>query len=112
RRLASVPLAAVAAVGRAMLDETPRTLGALGPALLERWPGADAEALAHAVRALVPLVQPPPRGLWRRSGQSVHLPAESWLQDSARPVSLDEVVLRYLGAYGPASVMDVQMWSG
>jgi hypothetical protein len=55
----------------------------------------------------------PPRGLWGASGQATHTSLESWLGaglDAEPPVH--RLVLRYLGAFGPASALDVQTWCG
>jgi hypothetical protein len=110
---------AIAAAGREVLAGGPLTFAELGARLGERWPGQDPQALAMAVRNYVPLVQVPPRGVWGKGGLALHLPAEDWLGAGTSaagrhdgPEVLGSVILRYLSAYGPASVADVQTWSG
>ncbi|WP_354643049.1 winged helix DNA-binding domain-containing protein [Kitasatospora camelliae] len=113
RKLDGLDLAAVAAHGRELVEREPLTLGALGDRLAERWPDRDPFALANAVRNLTPLVQTPPRAVWGEAGQAVHTSAESWLGGAPQAAtSPDEVVLRYLAAFGPAGVKDAQLWSG
>lgn len=113
RQLDGVDADAVAAAGRELLEEELRTSRELEPLLAERFPGYDGHALAMLVRAYVPLVQPPPRGLWRKSGKPVVVPAETWLgRPLASEPSAEQVMLRYLAAFGPASVKDAQVWSG
>jgi hypothetical protein len=85
----------------------------LGRRLVARGVGDDAEAIGNATRVYVPLVQVPPRGVWGKSGQAKYATLEAWTGRSLEPnPSIDEVVLRYLAAFGPASVMDMQNWSG
>jgi hypothetical protein len=61
----------------------------------------------------MPVLQAPPRGLWGHSGAARWVSAETWL-GSARggSASLEDVVLRYLAAFGPATIRDLQTWSG
>ena len=113
KNLPGVDLGEVVAAGVGLLEQQPMTFSALGKLLQEKWPERDGASMAQAVRTYVALVQPPPRGLWGRSGQAVHAPAEQFLGRplAARP-SIDELILRYLAAFGPASVKDAQTWSG
>jgi hypothetical protein len=104
---------ALAAVGRELVEAQPRTFAQLGTLLAERFPDADPHALAQQIRALVGLVQVPPRGLWRQSGAAAHTSIEQWLDGVAVPEpSLNTLIRRYLSAFGPASVQDMQKWSG
>ncbi|MFD1147338.1 winged helix DNA-binding domain-containing protein [Saccharothrix hoggarensis] len=113
RDMRGLDVDAVVAAGRALLAEKPRTNKELGALLHERWPERTPAALAYAIRCLVPLVQVPPRGVWGRSGATAHTPVETWLgAPVAEAPSVDDVVLRYLAAFGPATVKDVQTWSG
>ena len=112
-RLADIDTRSLAAAGRALVEEEPRTFSELGALLSPQWPGHDPAALAQGVRALVPLVQVPPRAIWGAAGQARHTSAESWLGGRTDgSASLDSLVERYLAAFGPASVRDVQAWSG
>jgi len=103
---------ALLAEARRLLDERPRTRSELGRLLAERWPDADPGALAYAATHHLTLCQVPPRGVWGRNGPAAWAPVESFLGAPLRPVPVDSLVLRYLGAFGPATVADVQVWSG
>lgn len=113
RRLAGLDVDAVVRAGQELLDEHPLTRVELGRALTRQWPNADAEALAYTTSSLVPLVQLPPRGTWAGAGAARWTTVRAWLgAEAARPMSADELLVRYLGAFGPATVMDAQAWCG
>jgi hypothetical protein len=140
RNLTGVDLDALAAAAGELLAQRPLTRAQLAAALAARWPGADPMSLAYAVTYLVPVIQVPPRGLWGRSAQATWAIAEGWLGTPPAPPAtgavahpspdpppvaaalssavaratepVDQLVLRYLAAFGPATVADAQTWSG
>ena len=112
-RVEGLDMDAVLVAGRALLEDKPRTAAELRTLLGPSWPDREPPVLAHAVRCLLPTIQVPPRGIWGKGGNPAMSTAEAWLGHpvDAAP-SIDEMVLRYLHAFGPASVQDVQTWSG
>ncbi|MEU9253432.1 winged helix DNA-binding domain-containing protein [Streptomyces sp. NPDC048270] len=111
--LVGVDLDRLAELARAFVEAAPRTMAELREELLREWPEADPQSLSVAARCRLPLVQVTPRGVWGRSGQVRLTTVEHWLgrpAGTAQP--LDDVVLRYLAAFGPASVKDMQVWAG
>ncbi|UQX03707.1 winged helix DNA-binding domain-containing protein [Streptomyces sp. RerS4] len=111
--LVGVDLERLAARARAFVEEEPRTMGEIREELLRTWPDADPQSLSVAARCRLPLVQVTPRGVWGRSGAVRLTTVERWLGESGGEAQrIDDVVLRYLGAFGPASVKDMQVWAG
>jgi len=113
KMLQNLDLKAISDAGRALVEEQPRTFNELGKLLAAQWLNVDPSALSAVIRTFVPLVQIPPRGIWGLSGQATHTSAETWLgQSLANSPSLEKMLLRYLGAFGPATIKDMQVWSG
>jgi len=128
RELAGVDLDALAAVGRAVLaDGEPRTMTGLARALPDPWRQRDPRALGEVlVAALIPMVQLPPRGLWRTAGGARYRPLAEWAgldpdqpatdgsaaQDGGIDLVGQTLVRRYLAAYGPAASADLRAWCG
>lgn len=112
RQLAGIAPDELVAAAREIVEERPRIASELGRLLAERFPGHDPGALAQGARAWLPMVQVPPRGVWGRSGRALQAPLDSWLGRPPPTLRVRDLVLRYLGAFGPATVRDAQTWSG
>jgi hypothetical protein len=122
-RLEGLDLAALTKQVRKMLDREPLTFAAIREEFLRADPKADERAMGYAVRMLLPLVQVPVEGqAWAYPSQACFAPAEQWLNKkiptatttaaataAAKP---DELLLRYLAGYGPASADDMRAWAG
>lgn len=119
--LAGIDLEELAVAGRAVLaDDEPRSMSDLARAVSERWPEPGTRALGELlVAALIPVVQVPPRGLWRTKGGARYAPMASWLGREIDPLDPDDsdpvgqaLVRRYLAAFGPAASADLRAWCG
>jgi hypothetical protein len=77
------------------------------------WPDEDPQLLASALQWSLPVVQVPPRGLWKNNAKPRWALAEQWLGENLDlDYELDELVLRYIRAFGPIGTGDIQTWSG
>lgn len=113
RQIAGLDLAELAQAGREILADQQLTRPKLAKRLGERYPDREAMALAWAVQHQLSLLHPPPSGTWRHRGHVTCVLAEDWLGGplEERP-TLRTLLLRYLAACGPATVTDLQIWSG
>ncbi|ACZ88015.1 winged helix DNA-binding domain-containing protein [Streptosporangium roseum] len=121
RELDGIDLDELATAARAVLaDDEPRSMTEIARVLADRWPAPGPRALGEMVMAaLVPVVQLPPRGLWRVKSGVRNTPLSRWLGreiDPPAPQRTDPVgealVRRYLAAFGPAASADLRAWSG
>lgn len=106
-----VTTAELDAVVAPFLAAGPKPLGEIGKALGAGHPEVPEEALRHVTRERLPLLQVPPRGLWKRSGGVVYAYADRYLGRPFVEADVEGLVLRYLAAYGPATAADMTKWS-
>jgi Winged helix DNA-binding domain len=112
-RLKGLDVEKLAAEAEASLTEQPRTFTQLREVLSKRHPKGDERAMGFAVRCSLPLVQVPTEDAWGFPADSCFAPARAWLGGTLRASDASEdLVLRYLAAFGPATATDVQTWSG
>lgn len=98
-------------IAKPFLENEPATTGELRDVLTPLAPDRIGNTLVTAVRTYLPCVQVPPGGTWGAGTRASYTTAEQWLGE-ARPADLRTLLHRYLAAFGPASVMDFQAWTG
>ena len=99
---------------RKFFGKAPATFDALRKHLELKFPGGDERAMAYAIRTHLPLVQVPTDATWAFPAAASFTLADAWLSTQVSTVTTpaDTLVLRYLAAFGPATVADAQAWSG
>ena len=102
------------AVLRAYLQEKPRTGAEIRRKMGEISPGLAQDGIVSSATMQLALIQTFPAGTWNFTGPLTYAEAETWLDRSfASPAaSLHQLIVRYLAAFGPASIKDIQIWSG
>jgi hypothetical protein len=110
---AAFDLEAVIAAARRYIAEQPRTFAEISTMLAKLMPDTDVGAMRYTVRTQLPLVQVPISDGWSYPGNPGFALAESWLgQPILEEDNLRTLIFRYLAAFGPATVTDIQKWSG
>lgn len=113
RRDGDVDVDRVLKMAKAYLSESPRAFAEISAYFAEQMPQFDIGAIRYTIRTKIPLVQVPVSGGWSYPGNPQFTLAEEWL---GKPVSAENhfktLVFRYLAAFGPATVTDLQKWSG
>jgi hypothetical protein len=99
------------AVVRPLLGDGTKPHADIGQALAAVHPDIPEVALRHVTRERLPLLQVPPRGQWKRSGGVFYAYADRYLGRPFAEADVEELVLRYLAAYGPATAADMTKWS-
>lgn len=113
-RAAALDLPALLATAKPFLDGKAHTFEDVRAHLMKHHGGGDERAMGFAARLLLPLIQVPEEGLeWGWPGNACFTLAESWLGEKLSTVDdASPLVPRYLAAFGPATVADMQAWSG
>ncbi|PXX64102.1 winged helix DNA-binding protein [Nocardia tenerifensis] len=109
-----IDLDELAAAGREALSGRIMSRADLGQLLGERFPDRHTRRLAESVEQLVPIVHSPVTGAWgkwRNRSVTVAL-AEEWIGEPMAAPDEETLILRYLAAFGPATVADMQAWAG
>lgn len=110
---ADLDIDTVVEIGRAFMAEAPRTFSELSKHLESLYPDTDPGAMRYTVRTHLPMVQVPTETHWSYPGTAKFTLAETWLGTPIPDtIDLPALVRRYLAAFGPAGVTDMQKWSG
>ena len=112
-RAAGLEVGRVCAQAETFLADGPRTFEEIRGHLVSLNPKVNDRALGFAVRCGLHLVQVPGDGTWGFPTDAKFALSKAWLK---KPSATDEdaapLVMRYLAAFGPATVADMQAWSG
>jgi hypothetical protein len=111
RNRVPVEPARVREVATEILADGPVDQRELAERLAAQLPGTASDLWVVA-RVTMPLVQLPPRGSWGGGGGIVLDDLERWTGGTLAVPTTEDVVRRYLRAFGPASAGDVGYWSG
>jgi Winged helix DNA-binding domain len=90
-------------------------LSLVGSSLAAHAPGGVTRVAFRMVGARGGFVHVPPSGHWRSHGKARYVAVRTWLPGADLPdedAGLEASLVRYLRAYGPASVADFGQWFG
>ncbi len=112
-RLKGFDVDSVTAAAREVFVKGPTGFEPVRQHLIKKFPKSDERAMGYTARLHIPLLQVPDASRWGYASAADFTLAENWLGTKiASDETPDELLLRYLAAFGPASVTDAQTWSG
>jgi hypothetical protein len=111
-RGAEVDVPRLVDAARELMRTQPRSFAEITTLVTGLIPDGDPGAMRYAVRTHLPMIQVPIQRIWSYPGNPRFTLADAWL-GSALPTAqhLPDLVKRYLAAFGPATVSDMQTWS-
>jgi len=114
QRAKNLNLAALVETAQGFVGQKPMTFTEIRAALADAFPDVEDErAMGFVVRMLLPLVIVPEEAPWGFRADPRFIEASTWLgQAVGTGGDLRQLVRRYLRAFGPATVVDAQAWSG
>lgn len=112
KRTIGIDMERLLEIATPFLEAEPRATGELRTLLEEAMPEYDGNTMAYAIRTYLPLVQVPPSGTWGTGSRATYTTAQQFLGTRDDPATLRDLLHRYLAAFGPASIMDFQAWTG
>lgn len=95
-----------------VVDREPMTSGQIGKALADKFPTAEPLSMTVLLQVRETMVQVPPTRIWGSGHSPLLVRAPKYLPPTTGTLDLTTLVRRYLAAYGPASVNDMQSWCG
>ena len=101
-------LDALLPVARELLADEPRTFKELRALLVEAFPGVNERALGYAVRMHLPLAMVASEDRWAFPSDARFALVPAALAGA----DLEALVRAHLRAFGPATAVDIQTWSG
>jgi hypothetical protein len=108
-RLDGLDTDAVVAAAREFVGEEPRRFVEIQRHLAELWPDRDPTVLSYTARTLLPMMRVTDGDGWAYSGNSPFALADPEPDAEDR---VQELVRRYVAAFGPATPADATIWSG
>ncbi|GAA2212548.1 winged helix DNA-binding domain-containing protein [Nonomuraea monospora] len=103
---------ALLAEAHALLKAGPLPRRDLARHLAALHPGRDGRTLAGEIELRTPLVHDPATASWGGWGTRSSVTVTAAATDAPRPGALRDLIVRYLAAFGPATVADIQAWCG
>lgn len=112
-RSEGLDIAQVLPAARALLAGNPLPFNDIRRQLQAQFPDMHDRALGYTVRMMLPLVMIPAAHRWGYLANAPFGLADEWIGPAQPPEhALQDLIRRYLAAFGPATVADAQTWLG